>query len=316
MKGIILAGGIGSRLYPSTLIVSKQLLPIYDKPMVYYSLSVLMLAEIRDIMIVSTPQSIAQYEELLKDGSHLGLKISYAVQDAPRGLAHAFHVAEEFVGNSSVCLILGDNIFYGGGFVRQIRHAAHNNIGATVFGYYVKDPQRYGIIELSQNNTICSIEEKPEKPKSNYAVTGLYFYDNSVIAKSKKIKPSERGELEITSINKLYLEEGSLKAELLGRGVAWLDTGTHTSLLEASNFVATLEHRQGLKIACIEEISYRLGYINKTQLIELAKKYKNSEYGQYLHTISEANTNPAKEVVWLRNNLTRQSVNINKRKVI
>jgi glucose-1-phosphate thymidylyltransferase len=282
MKGIILAGGRATRLYPITLSISKQLLPVYDKPMIYYPLSVLMLAGIKEVLIITTPRDAKAYKDLLGDGSSLGMKFSYVEQAEPRGLADAFLVGEEFIGDSSVSLILGDNIFYGHGFSESLRSAAKVKSGARVYGYYVNDPQRYGIVEFSPSGEVVSLEEKPAVPKSNYAVTGLYFYDNTVVEKAKKVKPSARGELEITSINQMYLEEGSLTVELIGRGSAWLDTGTHDSLMDASNFVATIEHRQGLKIACLEEIAYRMGYIGKDQLQDLAGKYKNSEYGEYL----------------------------------
>jgi glucose-1-phosphate thymidylyltransferase len=282
MKGIILAGGSGTRLYPLTKAVSKQILPIYDKPMIYYPLSVLMLSDIRDILIISTPRDIETFKELFGDGSFIGLRISYKIQPSPDGLAQAFILGEEFIGNDSVCLVLGDNIFYGYGLPKTLRKAASLTKGATVFGYYVSDPQRYGVVEFDKDKKVVGIEEKPEKPKSNYAVTGLYYYDNSVIEKAKKLKPSKRGELEITDLNKLYLEEGTLKTELLGRGMAWLDTGTHESLMQASNFIASIEQRQGLKVSCIEEIAYRKGYINDEKLKGLADTLKKNQYGQYL----------------------------------
>ena len=285
MKGIILAGGSGTRLYPITLSVCKQLLPVYDKPMVYYPLSILMLAGITEVLIISTPHDLPRFRELFRDGSHLGLRFSYAVQAEPRGLADAFVVGEEFVGKDSVCLILGDNIFYGHGLTEILRKGVNDVTaagGATVFGYYVQDPERYGIVEFDGLGNVLSIEEKPQRPKSKYAVTGLYFYDNEVVRIAKNVKPSARGEIEITDINKEYLHRGKLRVELLGRGHAWLDTGTHDSLLEASEFIATIEKRQGLKVACIEEIAYRLGYINKQQILKCAEQLKKNGYGQYL----------------------------------
>lgn len=286
MKGIILAGGSGTRLYPITNAISKQILPVYDKPMIYYPLSVLMLAGIREILIISTPRDLPVFMNLLGDGSSLGISFSYAEQPHPGGLAQAFIIGEKFIGTDTVCMILGDNIFYGHGFGDILLETAKLQEGACVFGYYVNDPQRYGVIEFNSLLEPLSIEEKPARPKSNYAVTGLYFYDNSVIRKAKSLKPSARGELEITDINRMYLQEGKLKLRLLGRGMAWLDTGTFDSLLQASNFIATLEQRQGLKASCIEEIAYKRGFITKEQLIRLAEPYRNSQYGQYLLRIA------------------------------
>ena len=282
MKGIILAGGSGTRLYPITQVISKQIVPIYDKPMIYYPLSVLMLAGIREILIISTPTDINLYERLLGEGGHLGLKISYKIQPSPDGLAQAFILGEEFIGNDSVCMILGDNIFYGYGFRKILESAANIEDGALVFGYYVHDPERYGVVEFDDAGKVLSIEEKPLEPKSNFAVTGLYFYSNDVVEKAKGLKPSKRGELEITDLNRLYLEEDRLNVQLLSRGFAWLDTGTHQSLLQASNFIATIEQRQGLKVSCIEEIAYKKGFISKEQLIELANPLSKNQYGQYL----------------------------------
>jgi glucose-1-phosphate thymidylyltransferase len=286
MKGIILAGGSGTRLYPITKSISKQIIPVYDKPMIYYPLSVLMMAGIREILIISTPKDIHLYEDLLGDGSQLGIRIEYAIQPSPDGLAQAFIIGEEFIGNDSVCLVLGDNIFFGHGFGGILEQSVRLKDGATVFGYYVKDPERYGVAEFNEDGLVLSLEEKPESPKSNYAVVGLYFYDNTVIEKAKSLTPSSRGELEITDLNRLYLEEGKLSVELLGRGMAWLDTGTHESLLQASNFIQTIEERQGLKASCIEEIAYTMGFIDKTQLIELAKPMLKNQYGQYLMDIA------------------------------
>jgi len=282
MKGIILAGGAGTRLYPITKSISKQIIPVYDKPMIYYPLSVLMLAGIRNILIISTPSDIHLYEHLLGDGSQLGLDLQYAIQPHPEGLAQAFIIGEAFIGNDNVCLVLGDNIFYGHDFGSVLLQAATLHDGAIVFGYFVQDPQRYGVVEFDMNGKVLSIEEKPEKPKSNYAVTGLYFYSNDVITKAKSLKPSPRGELEITDLNRLYLNENRLSVKLLGRGMAWLDTGTHESLLQASNFIHTIEQRQGLKIACIEEIAYKRGFIDRQELLKLATELKSSQYGQYL----------------------------------
>jgi len=282
MKGIVLAGGSGTRLYPLTKAVSKQILPIYDKPMIYYPLSVLMLSGIKDILLISTPRDIVVFEELFGDGSQLGISISYKVQPSPDGLAQAFILGEEFIGDDSVCLVLGDNIYYGYGLADILMRSAKITSGATIFGYYVNDPERYGVVEFDENKNVIDLEEKPTNPKSNYAVTGLYYYDNTVVEKAKQLKPSLRGELEITDLNKLYLKDGSLKTELLGRGMAWLDTGTHESLMQASNFVASIEQRQGLKVACLEEIAYRKGYINDQQLRDLAEPLKKNQYGQYL----------------------------------
>ena len=288
MKGIILAGGSGTRLYPITRTICKQLLPVYDKPMIYYPLSVLMLAQIKDILIISTPQDLPKFKELFGNGSQFGLNFEYKVQNEPKGIAEAFILAEDFIGKDDACLVLGDNIFYGQGLSDILRKAVSSikeNGGGNVFGYYVKDPERYGVVDFDKEGKVLSIEEKPQSPKSNYAVTGLYFYDNEVVEIAKNLKPSSRGELEITDLNKVYLEKNKLGVELMGRGFAWLDTGTHESLLDASEFIATVEKRQGLKVACIEEVAYLLGYINKEKLIELAGNYKN-EYGQYLRTVS------------------------------
>ena len=287
MKGIILAGGSGTRLYPLTKAVSKQLMPIYDKPMIYYPMSTLMLAGIKDILIISTPTDTPRFEQLFGDGNELGLNIEYKVQESPDGLAQAFILGEEFIGDDSVCLILGDNIYYGGGMSKMLQRAANKTSGATVFGYHVNDPERFGVVEFDGDMHAISIEEKPEIPKSNYAVTGLYFYDNHVVEIAKNIQPSERGELEITDVNKAYLEAGKLDVELMGRGFAWLDTGTHESLLEAATFIETIEKRQNLKVACLEEISYRMGYISREQLLMLAQPLKKNGYGQYLLRLAE-----------------------------
>ncbi|MED2879336.1 glucose-1-phosphate thymidylyltransferase RfbA [Bacillus thuringiensis] len=282
MKGIILAGGSGTRLYPLTQIVSKQLLPIYDKPMIYYPLSVLMLAGIREILIISTPQDINKFEQMLGDGSKYGIILSYTVQPYPEGIAQAFIIAEEFIGNDNVALILGDNIFYGHGLTELLEKAVKKTRGATVFGYYVNDPERFGVVEFDSKKHVIGIMEKPKEPKSNYAVTGLYFYDKRVIEIAKNIKPSNRGELEITDINKEYLEMGELEVELLGRGYAWLDTGTHESLLEAAQFIETIEKRQNLKVACLEEIAFKKKYITKQQLLQIANSVKENQYSRYL----------------------------------
>ncbi len=287
MKGIILAGGSGTRLYPVTKAMSKQMVPIYDKPMIYYPMSVLMLAGIRDILIISTPRDIVNFKELFKDGSELGLNIEYAIQEEPNGLAEAFIIGEEFIGNDSVAMILGDNIFYGQSFSQTLKKASELNEGAYVFGYYVQNPKAFGVVEFDENGKVISLEEKPEHPKSKYAVPGLYFYDNSVVEKAKKLKPSPRGELEITDLNKLYMEEGSLKVQLLGRGMAWLDTGTHSSMLQASNFVEAVQNTQGTYIACLEEIAYRQGWISSDKVIELAQPLLKTGYGKYLVDIVE-----------------------------
>ena len=287
MKGIILAGGAGTRLYPSTLSVSKQILPIYDKPMIYYPISTLMLADIRDILVISTPRDIGQFEELLGTGFQFGVAFQYAVQAEPRGLADAFIIGEEFIGGDSVCLVLGDNIFYGYGFTGILGNAARKTEGATIFGYHVGNPSEFGVVEFDKTGTVISIEEKPKYPKSRYAVPGLYFYDNQVVEIAKNIKPSARGELEITAVNNEYLRRGQLKVELFGRGMAWLDTGTHSALLSASVFVETIQSRQGLYVSCLEEIAYKQGYITKEALLAQADKMKNTDYGKYLSHIAE-----------------------------
>ncbi len=286
MKGIILAGGAGTRLHPITKSISKQIIPVYDKPMIYYPLSVLMLAGIKEILIISTPDDLHLYQTLLDDGSQLGISLSYAIQPSPDGLAQAFLIGEEFIGDDHVCLILGDNIFYGHGFSKTLKEASNLDNGAVVFGYYVNDPERYGVVDFDSDGKVWSLEEKPTQPKSNYAVTGLYFYSNDVIQKAKRLKPSKRGELEITDLNKTYLEEKRLQVKIMGRGIAWLDTGTQESLLQASNYIHTIEQRQGLKISCIEEIAYQMGFIGKDQLLALAEQMKNSTYGQYLFGIA------------------------------
>lgn len=282
MKGIILAGGSGTRLYPITKGISKQLIPVYDKPMIYYPLSTLMLAGIKDILIISTPEYTPLFKQLLGDGSEWGISFTYKIQEKPNGLAEAFILGADFIGNDSVCLILGDNIYYGSGLSKLVQEAAQKPNGATVFGYHVNDPERFGVVDFDSNMKALSIEEKPENPKSNYAVTGLYFYDNTVVEKAKNLKPSDRGELEITDINKLYLDESKLDVKLMGRGYAWLDTGTHDSMMEAASFIATIQKRQNLKVACLEEIAYRMGYISKEKLVELAQPMKKNDYGQYL----------------------------------
>lgn len=286
-KGIILAGGSGTRLHPITKGVSKQLLPIYDKPMIYYPISVLMLAKIKEILVISTPDDIIGYKRLLGDGSELGIEIQYAIQPSPDGLAQAFLIGEDFIGSSNVALVLGDNIFYGQSFSKNLERAVEENSGATIFGYHVKDPERFGVVEFDANGNVLSIEEKPDNPKSNYAVTGLYFYNNDVIQVAKSITPSDRGELEITDINKVYQARSQLNVELFGRGFAWLDTGTHDSLIEAGQFVQTVEHRQGLKIACLEEIAFNNGWLSRSDLLSQAKKLKKTSYGEYLMRVGD-----------------------------
>ncbi len=287
MKGIILAGGAGTRLYPSTIACSKQILTVYDKPMIYYPLSTLMLAGISEVLIISTPRDVPVFEELLGDGSQLGMKLSYKVQTAPRGLADAFILGEEFIGDDNVCLVLGDNIFYGYGFSERLKAAASRKSGATIFGYHVSNPTDFGVVDFDENWNVLSIEEKPKVPKSNYAVPGLYFYDNRVVEIAKKVKPSARGEIEITSVNNAYLEMGELKVELFGRGMAWLDTGNHRAMLDAANFIEAVQTRQGLYVACLEEIAYRNKFIDKEQLLKQADRLKTTEYGQYLYQIAE-----------------------------
>jgi glucose-1-phosphate thymidylyltransferase len=287
MKGIILAGGLGTRLYPVTLAISKQILPVYDKPMIYYPLSALMLAGIREILIISTPRDIVVFRELFGDGSRLGLRMEYKIQKEPKGLVEAFIIGEDFIGNDHVSLVLGDNIFYGRGLTGMLHNAAQRETGATIFGYYVKDPAAYGVVSFDENGMVLSIEEKPRPPKSNYAVPGLYFYDNEVVSIAKSITPSDRGELEITEVNNQYLKRGTLKVELMSRGMAWLDTGNHDSLLDAANYVASIQKRQGLYISCIEEIAYKQGFIGRQQLLDLAGQMKTTDYGRYLYDIAD-----------------------------
>lgn len=289
MKGIVLAGGSGTRLYPITRGISKQLIPVYDKPMIYYPLSTLMLAGIQDILVISTPEYTPMFEQLLGDGSDFGINLSYAVQEKPNGLAEAFIVGREFIGNDSVCLILGDNIYYGSGMAEMLQDAAKLTSGATVFGYHVNDPERFGVVEFDDQMHAVSLVEKPKAPKSNYAVTGLYFYDNKVVDYAANLEPSARGELEITDLNKIYLANGELNVKLMGRGYAWLDTGTHDSMLEAASFIATIQKRQNLKVACLEEIAFRMGYINQERLLELAQPMKKNDYGQYLIRLANQN---------------------------
>lgn len=289
MRGIVLAGGVGSRLYPMTKSINKQLLPIYNKPMIYYPLSILMLANIREILIISTTQSLSTFKDMFKDGSSLGLELSYIAQESPNGIVEAFILGEKFIKDDEVCLILGDNIFYGNGLIELLLKSINDvkdRVRANIFGYYVNEPERYGVVEFNSSKDVVSIEEKPKEPRSNYAVVGLYIYPNDVLEKAKRVEPSDRGELEITTLNQIYLRENRLKVELLGRGFTWLDTGTYESLFEASAFIQTIEHRQNLKVACIEEIAYKMGYISKEALLELAKSIKNSDYGQYLISIA------------------------------
>lgn len=289
MKGIILAGGSGTRLYPMTKVLSKQLVPIYDKPMIYYPLSILMLLNIKEILIISTPEDTPRFEKLLGDGSKIGMKFSYKIQKEPKGLAEAFLIGQEFINNEPVSLILGDNLFYGSGYLNEIRKSIKNLKGSLIFAHQVNDPERYGVVEFDSNYKVLSLEEKPKNPKTNYAVPGLYFYDSNVVKLTKILQPSNRGELEITDLNKMYLDKGILSAQQLGRGVTWFDTGTFTSLLEASKFICAVEKRQGLKVACIEEIAYKMGYISKQKLLEIAEPIKNSEYGKYLINVSKNN---------------------------